>query len=208
MPDKKVYFYTNLDAIKNQQVNDGRAFGLIDTNDIVFDASNEQFNLTNIHSVDPLKTPNAYAVCAGKILVQEVNGNPNKLNVYLKPNPEADFGDINPKIKCFVYRNIKASSLVSSNLVASNTNTLTFNIHDDHFKKTGNHNPDKKVLGLGFTSANSYPDAYCLEKAFNAPTQGYSLFPVSGGDCIGEFDSTVDFEIITDTCMFHLKKTF
>ncbi|MCW3103850.1 MAG: hypothetical protein JWO09_2290 [Bacteroidetes bacterium] len=205
----KIYFYTDLDAIKAQAPNDGRPYGLLDSLDVEYEALNEQFSLTNIHTLNPGKVANAYAVCKGTVLAQEVAGSGgSRLNVFLKPDPEFNFGELSPKIRFFVYRNIKASTLVSGSLVASNLNTLTYKVHEDHYKETNNHNPDKKILGLGLTLVNGYADDYNIEKAFNAPKSGYALPAIDAGDSMGEFDGSVQFEIIIDTFLFQPDLTF
>lgn len=178
------YFFTEPDKLNSQIA--AQSFGAIDAN---------QFNIGNTFSAT--SDPKAIAVTDGVVLVQEISGVTDKVNLILRPlnQPDLDF----PKISYYFYKGIKKTSLINGqNVAAPASNQLTEQIWDS-FNQQVNNLPDPptapnadEILGTIYraTATDSFQamDEEPLSDAF-FNDQGV-LFPVAAGDHIGDFDSS------------------
>ncbi|OIV42236.1 hypothetical protein [Flavobacterium johnsoniae] len=85
--------------------------------------SSTQFNLTSSFSLDAAKK--AYSICKGVVLIQPQTGNPNKVNLILRPYKQP-FPGLN--IKYFIYRGLKKSDFFTGDtdpLVIKNEGTYS-----------------------------------------------------------------------------------
>lgn len=182
------YFFTEADKLNLQTQ---MAFGSIDAN---------QFRLGNLSTAS--SSPKAFAIANGNILIQQVTADPTKVNLIIKPSEQPDL-DL-PKIEFIIYKSVLKSSLIETDgtIVSSTKNDLAKNIWASHalqvaaFSGNSTEIPPEKplakdVLGFAYSSTGTGDDLAAdtdsLNKAFfgNKP-----LFPVKGGDHIGDFDVT------------------
>jgi hypothetical protein len=85
--------------------------------------SSTQFNLTSSFSLDAAKK--AYSICKGVVLIQSQTGDPNKVNLILRPYKQP-FPGLN--IKYFIYRGLKKSGFFTGEtdpLVIKNEGTYS-----------------------------------------------------------------------------------
>lgn len=184
------YFFVDIEAAGNQLAAD--AFGPVSG------AADTKFRVTSIHRPAASASPNAYAVCDGLLLAQAA-GN-NLVNLILKPIEQPPFAF--PKIKFFVYRGVRKSSLVSGNEVAPPTNNdLTKSIWDSQQARNTSagtsDNAPAEALGLDVTGGGSIEDVFYRDGA------NYQLPLVRAGWSLGEFDpAQFGFEIMADSIGF------
>ena len=189
------YFFTEPDKLNSQTA--AQAFGALNVN---------EFNVGNAFT--STSDPKAFAVTDGIVLVQEIAGVTDAVNLILRPlnQPDLNF----PKIGYYFYQGIKKSSLINgANVATPSSNKLTEQIWSSFNLQVANL-PDPpsapladEALGTGyknsasgsFMTTNEEPltDAF-----FNS--EG-ALFPVFAGDHIGDFKSsdfgfTISFERI------------
>lgn len=193
-----MYFFTEPNKLQTQT--QAQAFGTIDIN---------SYRLGNMFTAS--SSPKAFAITGGNILVQDVNGNSNLVNIVLKPFNQPELGF--PKILYFIYKGILKSSLVNTNgVVAAQTNNdLTRKIWESYnlqFEKlnTPNLSPPSsplanEILGTKYnaTANGEYLtiDSDSLSIPFHHVIQ--PLFTVSEGDHIGDFDSSnIGIIIVTE----------
>lgn len=181
------FFFTDIDKLG------------ADTNNTAFgEISATQYRFTDVHEALPTTVnPNAYAVCSGRILVQEVSS--ALVNIILKPDVQPN--GINPAVKFYIYRNILKSSLITGTTIASNTNKYTESLNIK-MAALGFTDPNgKKVLGIdltgtGFGNNDPIDNAFYRQGAADA---SFQLWSVVGGWSIGQFQgSSFGFEIIMD----------
>lgn len=189
------YFFTEPDKLNSQTA--AQAFGALNVND---------FNIGNAFS--STSDPKAFAITDGIVLVQEIAGVTDAVNLILRPlnQPDLNF----PKIGYFFYQGIKKSSLINgANVAAPASNKLTEQIWSSFNLQVANlPNPPAapladEALGTGYkstatgsfmaTNEDPLTDAF-----FN--NEG-ALFPVFAGDHIGDFKGsafgfTISFERI------------
>lgn len=186
----RFYFFTEIDSLANQPPNDvfGSVIGFTDT----------QFRVTSIHRAAASAVCNAYAVCNGLILAQDAGT--NLVNLILKPTEQPPFAF--PKIKFFIYRGIKKSTLVTSDDIAPSTNNdLTKSIWESQQAKNASagtsDNAPAKALGIDITSNGSIDDVFYRDNV------SFQLQPVKPGWNLGEFDpAQFGFEIMVEAIGF------
>jgi len=183
-------FFADIDRVDSQSAPD--AFGPVGG------VSDTQFQVTSIHRAVASAPPTAYAVCDGILLAQDAGS--NLVNLVLKPTQQPPFAF--PKIKFFIYRGIRKSSLVSGSEVASETNNdLTKSIwQSQHARNTSagtTDNPPAEALGLDVSGTGSIDQVYYREGV------SYQLPLVRSGWSLGEFDpSGFGFEIMVEAIGF------
>lgn len=191
----KIYFFTDIDLLSAQQAS--QAYGPQGTA-----SGKDIYQFTSRHTATG--NPKAYAVCKGKLLVQKTSS-PLLVNIILKPEVQAEN---NPPIRYYIYRGIKASSLLSGDNVAADTNTLTKSIQDTVKAKFGaTAVAAKESLGITLhtesTATGDYKDTDPLENAFYMPHNDFELWTVDGGWYIGDFEPTgFGFEVLQDVVGF------
>lgn len=180
----KFFFFTDIDNVDTQT--DADAFGP------VIGALNTQFRVTSIHRAVAGKTPNAYAVCAGQLMVQEA-GN-NLVNLILRPTEQPPFSF--PEVKFFIYRGVQRASLVSGTDVAPATNNdLTKSIWESQQKRNtssgASEKPPAGALGVDITGNGPIDESFFRENV------SFQLPHVEPGWSLGEFDpAQFGFEIM------------
>ena len=199
------YFFTELDKLNNQNTSgNGEAYGPMSVAN-----GKDRFRVTSTNKVSA--DAKVIAVCKGTILVQEQTVNGNLLNIILKPFEQPPFEF--PKIKYFIYRGVKKSSLISgTGLVAKNTNDLTNSLWTDYVaynnlsnQNTSTQTPPQELLGLGMNIANApYKNTDLIDGLFYQTGTAHQLPTVQAGWHIANFDNTVDigFEIMFESLGF------
>lgn len=186
----KFHFFTDIDRLGSQSATD--AFGPVSS------SPDTKFRVTSLHQPTSGSTPNAYAVCDGRLLVQDA-GN-NLVNLILKPNEQPPFSF--PEIKFFIYRGVQKSSLVNGNDVApSANNDLTKSIWESQQKKNASagssDNPPIQALGIDISGNGS------IDEVFYRENVSYQLPLVRSGWSLGEFDSSqFGFELMVGAIGF------
>lgn len=208
---EKIYFFTDCDNLSNT-----KKYGAISSGDTDFQAGFDRYRITNVFAVEGTQETNtgtgtettnetnsetstphkAYAVCKGKILVQEDKDDASLVNIVLKPEMHSSN---NPAVKYFVYRGILKSSLYESdNSLKTNGNSIVSWI-EKNIKE-----PDKRILGVELTDDVMYSNTTPIDNAFYNPKGGFELLTVPAGWCIGTFDNNyIGFEIWLDTIGFN-----
>src|SRR5690554_1742392 len=197
------YFFTDIDRL-TQQTSE-QAFGPFE--DTVNFPDKDCYRVTSKHILteDSL----AYAVCKGKVLVQQDNTNPLLVNVILKPELQPTNC---PPVKFFVYRGIKKDSLISSNTITADSCTLTYSINNSYT------DAPMKILGVELIEIpnydalseeekellKNYPNNSMIESIFYESFEDFELWTVNEGWSIGLFDKdNAGFEIMLDTLGFN-----
>lgn len=189
----KYYFFTDTDLLQ-QQTTAAQAYGPQGTS-----TGQDIFQGYNLHTVGA--GAKAYAVCEGIIVAQEVTGNPNLLNIVLKPIEPIKNGL--PPVKYFIYRGISKASLLDTNgnlLSSTDTNTLLYHTIDIQTKYNAqfgttatasgrNIGLDYKATAIG---ADQLLDTATLESLFNKDNADIQLPKVTGGWILGEWESSVN----------------
>lgn len=208
---EKIYFFTDCDNLSNT-----KKYGAISSGDTDFQAGFDRYRITNVFAVEGTQETNtgtgtettnetnsetstphkAYAVCKGKILVQEDKDDASLVNIVLKPEMHSSN---NPAVKYFVYRGILKSSLYESdNSLKTNGNSVVSWI-EKNIKE-----PDKRILGVELTDDAKYGDEAPIDNAFYNSDGVFELLTVPAGWCIGTFaDNYIGFEIWLDTIGFN-----
>ncbi|MDP3929658.1 MAG: hypothetical protein Q8R57_11600 [Bacteroidota bacterium] len=194
------YFFTEIDKLNDQNAaGNGEAYG-----PTAATGGKDRFRITSTHKVSA--NAKVIAVCKGTILVQEQYGNSDFLNIILKPFEQPPFEF--PKIKYFIYRGVKKSSLVAgTNIVAKATNPLTDSLWTDYnaFNNLTNQAPPIELLGLGMNSAiEPYRNNDAIEMVFAITFEDHQLPVVQAGWHIANFDNTINigFEIMFESLGF------
>ena len=208
---EKIYFITDCDNLSNT-----KKYGAISSGDTDFQAGFDRYRITNVFAVEGTQETNtengtettnetnsetstphkAYAVCKGKILVQEDKDDASLVNIVLKPEMHSSN---NPAVKYFVYRGILKSSLYESdNSLKTNGNSVVSWI-EKNIKE-----PDGRILGMELTNDASFGDEASIDNAFYNSDGEFELLTVPAGWCIGTFaDNYIGFEIWLDTIGFN-----
>jgi len=192
------FFFTDRGLLNSQSSGEfGPAGTYSDPNtSVVYD----QYRVTSMHSAST-DAP-AYAACKGIVFVQAQGGNlstTSLLNIVLKPFEQPPFEF--PKIKYFIYKGIKKSSLLTSNdkdLIAAGANdAMLASIWADVGAT-----PPCEVLGLDIDS-NRNPDTESLDAVFYRNNVVHQLPVVKAGWKMGEFDMNgFGFEIMFESLGF------
>ncbi|MBA3898917.1 MAG: hypothetical protein H0X62_01710 [Bacteroidetes bacterium] len=196
----KFYFFTDINLLNFQAT--GEEFGPVGTS-----GGNDLYQLTSRHTSS--SDAGAYAVCDGVAFVQEVqNSGGNLCNLILQPTQQPPFAF--PKIKFFIYRGIKKSSLINGNdIAASNTNDLTKSLWDSQNARNSSAgttgNPPKEALGIDLiASVTGFANADPLDNALYRTGVNYQLPFVKAGWKIGTFDMNgFGFEIMLESIGFN-----
>ncbi len=208
---EKIYFFTDCDNLSNT-----KKYGAISSGDTDFQTGFDRYRITNVFAVEGTQETNtengtettnetnsetstphkAYAVCKGKILVQEDKDDASLVNIVLKPEMHSSN---NPAVKYFVYRGILKSSLYESdNSLKTNGNSVVSWI-EKNIKE-----PDGRILGMELTNDASFGDEASIDNAFYNSDGEFELLTVPAGWCIGTFaDNYIGFEIWLDTIGFN-----
>jgi len=173
--------------------------------------SSTQFNLTSSFSLDAAKK--AYSICKGVVLIQPQTGNPNKVNLILRPYKQP-FPGLN--IKYFIYRGLKKSDFFTGDtdpLVIKNEGTYSDFIdkintdfkafHEGRKVKNGETVTEIPVppfkasyIGFDFTTPDStlLSDVFFKESEFEDKNgtveekDPYELPMIDIGKSLGDFD--------------------
>lgn len=208
---EKIYFFTDCDNLSNT-----KKYGAISSGDTDFQTGFDRYRITNVFAVEGTQETNsengtentnetnsetstphkAYAVCKGKILVQEDKDDASLVNIVLKPEMHSSN---NPAVKYFVYRGILKSSLYEDDNVVKNNGNSVVSWIEKNIEE-----PDKRILGVELTDDVMYSNTAPIDNAFYNPKGGFELLTVPAGWCIGTFaDNNIGFEIWLDTIGFN-----
>lgn len=208
---EKIYFFTDCDNLSNT-----KKYGAISSGDTDFQTGFDRYRITNVFAVEGTQETNsengtettnetnsetstphkAYAVCKGKILVQEDKDDASLVNIVLKPEMHSSN---NPAVKYFVYRGILKSSLYEDDNVVKNNGNSVVSWIEKNIEE-----PDKRILGVELTDDVMYSNTAPIDNAFYNPKGGFELLTVPAGWCIGTFaDNYIGFEIWLDTIGFN-----
>ncbi len=177
------YFFTDPSSLDQNQTAD-KAFGPAPQN------LNTQYRVCSLHTAT--NDPKAIAINDGTVAVQRITGSmPALVNIILKPTSQGSIDGF--RIKYFIYRGIRADSLLgSASIVATSTqNDLTESIwnsqaaHNNRSGDTGE--PPEDILGL---QHQSLPDTDSVDKLFYDGSTNFCRPYVFAGWHIGTFDST------------------
>jgi hypothetical protein len=192
------YIFTDLSKVSTQA--ETQAFGPLGNSPT---EKEKKFNLTNIYT-STADAP-AYAVTDGVLFIvpqkPTIQSDPISLvNIFLKPDKVIDLG---VKIKYFVCRSVKISSLLVSNGVAdykllqqNDGNLLPFmskiwqEYQEFNIGVSSTDVFDAKKVGFNADELKSYQDFF-KKGDFNFPK-------VKIGETIGIFDNTFGFEVVVD----------
>ena len=176
------FFFTEPEKLKPQT--EQQSFGVIDEH---------QFRIGNAFSAT--SACKVFAITAGNVLIQQVAGSDQLVNIVLKPfdQPDTDL----PKIDYIIYKGVQKSALVAGEFVAeASKNDLTLKIWESHQLQLANipDTPEKPsadaALGLGFNElaadSGKALDTDPLDQAFFNHER--ALFPVEAGDYLGDFE--------------------
>jgi hypothetical protein len=195
----KLHFFTDIDLLSAQA--SGDEFGYATQS-----GGNDVFQVTSLHNAS--NDPNAYAVCSGTVFVQDVANSSGLVNLILQPTLQPPFAF--PKIKFFIYRGIKMSSLINGNDIAiANTNDLTQSLWNSQTARNAsantNDNPPKEALGIDLdSSVSGFADTDPIDNAFYRTGVNFQLPFVKGGWKIGTFDKNgFGFEIMLESIGFN-----
>ncbi len=155
--------------------------------------------------------PSVYAICEGQICVQEVNGNPNLVNLILSPSQQPTLNFV--PIKYIIYKGVLKNSLVlnDSEIASQANNDLTNNIWNSQKAKNvsagTNDNAPKEALGIHYSAnapiADRVLDSDSIDKLFYRANVDFQLTVVKSGWSIGKFDKTkFGIEIIFESIEF------
>lgn len=194
------FFFTDYESILGQNVGDN--FGPI---------SNSSYRVNNVFQINV--DSKAYAACDAIVLGQFSTH--DSINLILKPLNNLPFNI--GKVKYFIYRGIKSSSLVDGVNIATRTNNdltekIWFNQEQTDINAGSEPNiPVLASLGLSFTS-NGVDDFLVADTAIleNVFFKGgdVQLPMIKSGDCIGLFiggTTNAGFEIVLDRIGSDLK---
>ena len=196
----KFHFFTDVDLLSAQA--SGDEFGYITQAN-----GKDTFQVTSLHKAS--SDPNVYAVCNGTVFIQDVaNSGGNLVNLILSPIQQPPFAF--PKIKFFIYRGIKKSSLINGNNIApSITNDLTKSLWESQTAKNSsantNEDPPKEALGIDLTAnVSGFADTDPIDNAFYRTEVNFQLPLVKTGWTIGKFDkNNFGFEIMLESIGFN-----
>ncbi len=187
------YFFTDAEKLADQTNNE--AFGhTADTT--INNESYENFRVASMHA-SQIYNINAYAICDGRIFLQDI-GN-NLVNLILKPRVQPT--SVNPNIKYYIYRGIRKNSLISSGNVIQDSNNLTQDIYENITRLNGD--TSENVFGINLSPSStpvSYQDTDPIDKVYyHKSSVQFDLWEVKGGWNIGKFDNNgFGLEIIID----------
>lgn len=188
----KFFFFTDTDLLQTQ-ASEG-AFGPVLSTDPDFDSGVDKYRLFSAHTAS--SNPLAYAICNGRILVQQDSTDPNLVNILLKPEVQPDIGL--PKIKYYIYRGVLKNSLTDGTNVVNGGNTLTKTIIDN------NPTSPQKILGIDLTGTG-YSSTDPVDNAFYLPKTDFEFWKVYGGWSIGTFDKDgFGLEIVVEVLGFEI----
>lgn len=149
----------------------------------------DEYRVTSLHTAT--FDPTAYAVCDGTVCVQKIPST-TLVNIILKPRyqPPLNFAPV----KYFIYKGIKAGSLIASNgteVADATTNNLTqlaWTVQNAKNAKDGTSaNPPANALGVGLTGTG-FADDDPIDNLFYRTGVLFQLLDVEGGWKIGQFD--------------------
>ncbi|AXG72245.1 hypothetical protein KORDIASMS9_04513 [Kordia sp. SMS9] len=214
------FFFTDKQSWENQDQSNQREFGAIDDN---------KYRLQSTHKFSSGSQNFAIATCKSLVLIQEASGNPNLINIALKPVNPVDWEY--DGIAYFIYRGIKKDSIIipnpdtgtdfpeilASSPIAGAPDIKTAVIENKARLNTDTQNPDNdpaipRHLGYSY-SASADPasddyvtdDVFLEEIFFKEPNDiTFQLSIVEAGAILGEFSNTnlSGFEIIGDRIGF------
>jgi len=199
------YFFTEPNNLLAQTANSAnKAFGPIVAGDPLFAGGKDRFRITDLHAADsPHK---AYAICNGVICVQQAVNDAGIqisgiVNLILKPSkqPENDL----PYVSYYIYKGIKADSLLTGNNLKNVGNDLVQSIWKSAPANTAQ--PTKEVLGIQMVDAFKVNNVALfknddpIDNLFYKGDPNFSLHTVYGGWSLGDFDPTkFGLEIIVE----------
>ena len=200
------HFFTELDKVEPQEIS--QAFGpegTIPASGDISQASysDKKFQLTNIFFSKQNLIPKAFAVVSGILFIVPQKGNPDLVNIFLKPTDPVALG---LKIKYYVYRGVRkgnyfdaGGSGIDKLLQKNDPNILPFlnKIWDEFLEfnqiPLANANTvafEAKKMGFSTTDLATYKSFFSKGK--------YTLPNVTIGNHIGNFGAEFGFEIVVD----------
>ncbi|PTX59469.1 hypothetical protein C8N46_10958 [Kordia periserrulae] len=214
------FFFTDKQSWENQDQSNQREFGAIDGNN---------YRLQSTHKFSSGNPNLAVATCKSIVLIQEASGNPNLINIALKPVNPVDWEY--DGIAYFMYRGIKKDSVIipnpttgtdfpeilASSSIAGAPDIKTAVIENKARLNADTQNPDNdpaipRHLGYSYSAtADPTSDDYVLDDVlleeifFKEPNDiTFQLPIVEAGAILGEFSTTnlAGFEIIGDQIGF------
>ena len=189
------FFFTDVDLLNEQQ--QPQAFGPAGTS-----GGMDVFNVTSRHTA--IADPNTYALCKGIVCIQNDAGNPNLVNLILKPvsQPGFDF----PRIKYVIYRGLLKDQLITGSEIAAKTNNdLTrslWNSQEARNRSTNeSENPPQQALGIDLSV--SLANTVSIDNLFYRQSADFQLPIVSAGWSLGKFTNAgFSVEIMVDRMGF------
>jgi len=210
------FFFTDKQSWENQDQSNQREFGAIDEN---------KYRLQSTHKFSNSYQNFAIATCKSLVLIQEASGNPDLINIALKPVNPVDWEY--DGIAYFIYRGIKKDSIIipnpdtgsdfpeilASSPIAGAPDIKTAVIENKARLNADTQNPDNnpaipRHLGYSYSAAaDQTTDDYVLDDVhleeifFKEPNDiTFQLPVVEAGAILGEFSTTKlsGFEIVGD----------
>lgn len=214
------FFFTDKQSWENQDQSNQREFGAIDEN---------RYRLQSTHKFSNSYQNFAIATCKSLVLIQEASGNPDLINIALKPVNPVDWEY--DGIAYFIYRGIKKDSIIipnpdtgtdfpeilASSPIAGAPDIKTAVIENKARLNADTQNPDNdpaipRHLGYSYSaSADQTTDDYVVDEVlleeifFKAPNDiTFQLPIVEAGAILGKFSTAnlAGFEIIGDQIGF------
>lgn len=198
----EVFFFTDLDPLEKQV--QGKEFGIVE---YPVPSIEEGFRVSSIHKSNS-NLLNAYSILPGSILLVEdenslKTSNSGNLNLILKPTAVPN--TYSPKIKYFIYRGIKKSSLIASDglsLLPKETNALLKLTWEQQEKinEANKTNVDPTINHLGIPYLRSLSDNISIDSLFQNEQSDFQIpFIKKSGELLAEFDPNgFSLEIIFD----------
>jgi hypothetical protein len=169
------YFFTDISRLSSQTT--GSEFGPAG---VTSSPIHDKYRVTSLHKASANTL--AYAVCKSILFVQENSSNANLVNIVLKPLEQPPFNL--PKVKFYIYKGVKKSSLIDGNNIATDTDLYDSIILDYAALNTGATTAPKEILGI--TASVLTTDS--ISSVFNEANFDHQLPVVKAGDSIGMFD--------------------
>ena len=208
------YFFVEHSVLKDaatvaQNDAEADAFGPVANN---LETKYRTTSFVRANTANPVKV---FAICTGRILIQPVTNAPDKVNLILRPEANANYAPL--KIKYFIYRGIKKDDLISNNNIVplnvqSTTQPELLKNLWDAFKNFNVPAPNALFPAdlIGYNPLTS--SEVLIDEVFNKQTdevsfqQGtYQLPYVHAGMHLGYFTDRIGLDIVLDDGDYRLE---